>query len=290
MLDHPLQDIEAWIVLFSNSSLPVLRQTRRRLDQMRENIERAETRDLAHLILQDPIMAVRVLAYIQPFHGRVLQHEITTIAGAIMMSGIHPFFNRFTELPTIENMMAGEDSRALLGVLKVIRRAQRAADYAHEWAKWRHDNHPEEVRLAALLHDLAEILVWCFAPRLGLEIQAAQQANPTMRSSQAQIDVLGFTYQELLHALCNVWHLPELLRHLIDDDNAEQARVRNVTLAVRLARHSAYGWDDPALPDDFRDISELLHLSPDALKQRMGLLPDLPAELQSETPSVAQPQ
>lgn len=53
---------------------------------------------------------------------------------------------------------------ALLGVLQIIRRAQRAADYAQDWAIWRHDINMEEVRIAALLHDLAEILVWCSAP------------------------------------------------------------------------------------------------------------------------------
>jgi len=38
--------------------------------------------------------------------------------------------------------------------------------------------------------------------------------------------------------------------------------VRNVVLAVRLARHSAHGWDNPALPDDMDDIAQLLNASP----------------------------
>lgn len=272
MLDHPLQDTEAWLVLFSNSSLPILRQTQRRLEEMREDIDRVDPRDLAHVILQDPIMAVRVLAYIQPLRGRALQNDITTIAGAIMMSGLQPFFNRFHELPTIEGMLKGEDPHALLGVLRIIQRAQRASLYAHDWATWRHDLNMEEVRIAALLHDLAEILVWCFAPKLGLQIQAEQMAQPTMRSATAQLKVLGITLQELQQALCRVWHLPELLQHLMDDDNTSPPRVRNVILAVRLARHSAHGWDDPALPDDYRDIGELLHLSPEAVKERLGVV------------------
>lgn len=271
MLDHPLQDTEAWVVLFSNSSLPVLRHTKLQLDQMREDIDNVDARELAHIILQDPIMAVRVLAYIQPLRGRVLQNDITTIAGAIMMSGLQPFFNRFHDLPTIEGMLKGEDPHALLGVLQVIRRSQRAAHYAHDWALWRHDLNVEEVRIAALLHDLAEILVWCFAPKLGLKIRALQAAHPTMRSITAQLKVLGLTVQELQVALCGVWHLPDLLRNLIDDAHADQPRVRNVTLAVQLARHSAHGWDDPALPDDYKDIGDLLHITPEAVKQRLGL-------------------
>jgi len=273
MLDHRLPDIDAWVLLFSNNTLPVLRVTKRRLEEMRADLDRVDARELARIILQDPIMTVRVLAYIQPFRGRALQHDITTIASAVMMSGIEPFFNRFIDLPTVEEMLKGEDPHALLGVLQVIRRAQRAADYAQEWAIWRHDINMEEVRIAALLHDLTEILVWCFAPKLGLDIRAQQIARPTMRSADAQNNTLGFNFQDIQLELCKVWHLPELLLRLIDDNHSEQPRVRNVALAVRLARHSSHGWDDPALPDDYTDIGRLLNITPEAVRQRLGLEP-----------------
>lgn len=276
MLEHALPDIDSWTLLFSNNGLPILRVTKRRLDEMRADLDRVDVRELAHLILQDPIMTVRVLAFIQPMRGRSLQRDITTIASAVMMAGIEPFFNRFSELFTIEEQVKESGPQALLGVLQIIRRAQRAADYAQEWAVWRQDINMEEVRVAALLHDLSEMLVWCTAPKLGLRIQELLKTHPGMRSADAQKQILGFTFLEIQRELCRVWHLPPLLQTLIDDDNAEQARVRNATLAVRLARHSSHGWDDPALPDDYQDIGQLLHISPEAVRQRLGLEP-LPA-------------
>lgn len=273
MIDHPLPDIDSWVLFFSNNSLPVLRVTKRRLEEMRANLDRVDARELARVILQDPIMTVRVLAYTQPIRGRLLQHDITTIASAVMMSGIEPFFNRFTDLLTVEDQLKGAGPHALLGILQIIRRAQRAADYAQEWAIWRHDVNMEEVRIAALLHDLAEILVWCSAPKLGLDILARQKAQPALRSAEAQRQVLGLSFQDIQLELCRVWHLPELLQHLIDDDNNEHPRVQNVTLAVRLARHSAHGWENPALPDDYRDIGQLLNISPETVRQRLGLEP-----------------
>ena len=273
MITQALPDIESWVLRFSNNELPVLRLTKRRLEEMRARLERVDARELARLILQDPIMTVLVLAYIQPLRGKALQRDITTIAGAVMMAGIEPFFEHFSSLQTIEEHLHGEDSHALLGILHIVRRAQRAADYAQDWAIWRHDINMEEVRIAALLHDLAEILVWCAAPTLGLAIQKLQTDNPTMRSADAQKQVLGFCLLDLQRELCRVWHLPLLLQHLIDDDNAEQARVRNVTLAVRLARHSSHGWNDPALPDDIESIGTLLNLSSEAVRQRLGLAP-----------------
>ncbi|MDR2838835.1 MAG: HDOD domain-containing protein [Azonexus sp.] len=280
MIDHPLPDTDAWVVLFSNNSLPVLRTTRRRLDEMRADLNRVDTRELARLILRDPIMTVRVLAYIQPIRGRALQNDITTVASALVMSGVEPFFHRFAELPTIEGMLKDGDPRALLGILQIIRRAQRAADFAQEWAIRRQDIYVEDIRIAALLHDLAEILVWCFAPRLGLDIQAQQAANPHRRSADIQRQTLGLEFQDIQTQLCQVWRLPSLLQTLIDDSQTEQPRVRNVALAVQLARHSAQGWDDPALPDDYRAIGELLNLTPEAVRQLLGLepLPGRPVE------------
>jgi hypothetical protein len=177
MLDHALPDIDSWTLLFSNNGLPVLRVTKRRLEEMRADLDRVDARELARLILQDPIMTVRVLAYIQPLRGRSLQRDITTIASAVMMAGIEPFFHRFSELFTIEDQ-SRVPARKPCSVLQVIRRAQRAADYAQEWAIWRHDINMEEVRIAALLHDLAEILVWCSAPKLGLSIQKCSERIP----------------------------------------------------------------------------------------------------------------
>ena len=272
MLDHPLQDIDAWVLLFSNNSLPVLRVTKRRLDELREHMDDVDARELSRIIVQDPMMTARVFAFSQSIGSRSLQRDITTVASAVMMIGIEPFFNRFSDLPTIEGMLKGEDRHALLGVLQIIRRAQRAADYAQEWAIWRNDVNMEEVRIAALLHDLAELLVWTFAPSLGLEIHAQQLAHPNLRSSDAQRNTLGMTFQEIQEALCRVWHLPELLQNLLSE-NSTNLRERNVALAVRLARHSAHDWNNPALPDDYSEIGQLLNISPEAVRQRIGVDP-----------------
>lgn len=271
MLDHALPDIESWVLLFSNNSLPVLRITKRRMEEMRANLDRVDAREIARVVLQDPVMTVRVLAYIQPFRGRSLQHDITTIGGAVMMAGVEPFFRQFETLYTIEEQLHDAGPQALLGVLQIIRRAQRAADYAQEWATWRHDLNMEEVRIAALLHDLAEILVGCSAPVLRLRIAELQQADPSLRSAVAQTQVLGFPLIDLQRELCRVWHLPELLQTLIDDNHVKEPRAENVTLAVRLARHSAHGWTDAALPDDYEEIAQLLNISVEAVRQRLGL-------------------
>lgn len=270
MLDHPLPDLESWLLLFRNNELPVLRHTARQLQAARERIDHVSGRDVSRIVLQDPLMTVKVLAYIQPFRGSKLRSDITTIGSAVMMLGIEPFFAQFEELITVESMLHDEP-QALLGVLQVIRRVQRASQYAQEWALWRHDLNIDEVVIATLLHDLAEILMWCYAPRLAIDIRDRLRTHPGRRSAKVQTDVLGITLNELQLELCRVWHLPGLLHDLIDEAHAEHPRVRNVVLAVSLARHSANGWNDPALPDDLSAIGKLLNLSLEPLLERMGV-------------------
>ena len=51
------------------------------------------------------------------------------------------------------------------------------------------------------------------------------------------------------------------------DQHGEHPSIKNVIYAVNLARHSSRGWDNPALPDDFRDISGLLNVSVERVKE-----------------------
>jgi HD-like signal output (HDOD) protein len=75
-----------------------------------------------------------------------------------------------------------------------------------------------------------------------------------------QRELLHIELADLQHALMRAWRLPELLVQISDERHADTPQVRNVLLAVRLARHSANGWSDPALDDDVRDIAALLNL------------------------------
>lgn len=278
MLTHPLQDLETWLLFFSGADLPVLRHTARKLDEMREKIDRINGRDIANVVLQDPLMTVKVLTYIQPFAGKSLRSEITTIASAVMMVGVEPFFEKFKDLITVEQMLKTEP-QAMLGTLQLIRRVQRAAHYAREWAIWRQDVNVEEVTIATLLHDLTEILLWCFAPKLASDIRDLQKNDRSLRSTAAQEQVLGIHLIDLQLALCRAWHLPQLLSNLMDPAQVDQPRIRNVLLAVDLARHSANGWSDAALPDDFVALEKLLHLNRDSLIDRLKLTDEEKAAL-----------
>ncbi|RZI40916.1 HDOD domain-containing protein [Herbaspirillum sp. HC18] len=272
MMTTPLSGIESWADFLSDKEVPVLRHTVHAITQAQARVDSINVREIADVVLLDPMMTVRVLRFSAANRGRRQLQDISTVEHAVMMLGVEPFFRHFAQFDIIEDHLKPHP-QALLGLLHVIRRAQRAARYALEWATWRCDLNSEEVAIAALLHDLAEMLVWCFSPEQALQIQELQQAHPTMRSADAQQMVLGFPFNDLQALVCAKWELPELLLILMDDVYCEKPRVKNVKLAVDLARHSSHGWDDPALPDDFRAIAALMNIDEETLRFRLGLNP-----------------
>jgi len=265
-----LSGIDAWTAFLNEREIPVLRQTPRAIAAARQRADRINVREVADIVMHDPLMTVRVLRFVVRHRGQRKLQDISTVEHAVMMLGVEPFFHHFSQFDVIEDALKAQP-KALLGLLHVVRRSQRAARYALDWATWRCDLNSEEIGVAALLHDLAEMLVWCFSPQQALGIQALQEDNLSLRSADAQKAVLGFPLIDLQEVLCKSWQLPELLLSLMDDKHSERPRVKNVKLAVDLARHTAHGWDDPALPDDFIAIAKLMNIDEPTLRFRLGL-------------------
>lgn len=254
-----IKGLEHWVALLARADLPVLKQTARDLELLREDDNKLNAHSVAAVIARDPIMTVKLLRYLQQHKHRAQTAEVMQVDQALMMLGLEPFFKNVVAQPLVEEMLKPHLA-ALPRVLRVVHRSHRASEYAKDWAVQLRDLHYEEVRVAALLHDIGEILMWCFAPLQMLEIRDLQQQDKALRSHIAQQQVLGFDLIDLQRELATRWGLPQLLLNLMSDANAKQPRVRNVVLAVNLARHSANGWDDAALPDDYKDIGELLRI------------------------------
>jgi len=259
-MQQGIQGLDGWVAFLSKADIPVLKRTARELTALQQEADKLSARGVAEVISRDPLMTVKLLRYLQSHKHRSQTSEVIVVEQALMMLGLDVFFSKTPASPLVETELHTHLD-ALTQLLHVVRRAQRASNYAREWAVLHlHDMRYEEIRIATLLHDLAEMLMWCFEPAAMLQIRAIQQQDKALRSRAVQEQVLGFALADLQHALTTAWDLPELLLMLMDDDQSRKPRVRNVTLAVNLARHSANGWDDAALPDDYTDIGELLRM------------------------------
>lgn len=262
------KSMAAWLAFLGQADIPVLKHTARELERLSADESLLNARSIANVVTDDPLMTVKLLRYMQTHKHRNQKYELVDVKEALLMMGLDAFFREVPATPISEDMLDGH-IEALVHLLHTVRRAQRSANYAFDWALRLHDLHAEEVLVSALLYHVAEMLMWCFNPGQMLEIQKRQEADTTLRSADVQKQVLGFTGMEFQRQLTIEWQLPELLLNLMDPAQAKTTRVRNVKLAANLARHSAQGWDNDALPDDYREIAALLRMEPDKV---MGLV------------------
>jgi HD-like signal output (HDOD) protein len=266
-LTQPLRDLAAWTACFKASEIPVLAGTAEAVEELRLNEDAVDANLIGETVSADPLMTLRVLVHAAANRPPRMLTEPETVTSAVVMMGIGPFFRAFGPLSTVEDRLQDKPD-ALQGLRDVLRRAHRAANFALGFAVHRMDHDAAVIRHAALLHDFAELLLWCHAPDLALQIRHAQQADPALRSSTIQRAVLNVTMIDLQQSLMHAWRLPEQLVRFSDDRHVGHPSARSVMLAIRVARHTARGWDNAALPDDVHDVAQLLNLS-DAAARRV---------------------
>ena len=262
-LTTPLPSLEAWVDTLARAEIPVLAETAEALEHMRATEDDVDAHMLGEMMSTDPLMTLKVLVHASEqrrSRNAGMRADAETVTAALVLTGISPFFRAFGPQPTLEAVLADHEE-ALLGLSRVMQRAERASRFALGFAAHRADPDAAVIHSAALLHDFAEMLLWVHAPDLALQIASLQDADRHLRSQAAQKQVLGIALADLEQALMRRWHLPELLTRITSEKDARDPQVRCVQLAVRLARHTARGWDDAAVPDDLHDIAELLNLS-----------------------------
>ncbi|MGE0802955.1 MAG: HDOD domain-containing protein [Lautropia sp.] len=281
MLTKAPSSLPVWASYFAAEPIPVLERTATALAALAPEQDTVAVSQLAPLVLADPMMTVKLLAHVAQRRSKRAETGSETVAQAILMMGIPPFFTAFSSQPVIETVLASWP-QARAGVRRVLDRSYRAALFALAFAVHRKDPDAEIIHEAALMHDFTETLLWTHAPTLALEIERRRSADPTQHTGALQRAVLNIELCDLEQELLRAWRLPELLVRITDDRSADDPQARTVLLALRIARHSGDGWDHPALDADFAAAGDLLSLTPGAVRDKVI---DLDAEPDPAEPS-----
>jgi HD-like signal output (HDOD) protein len=266
-IDRQFLHVEDWLSRFSPEELPVLERTRGEIEHLRERQDSVDPQELALIIESDPMMTLKLFARVAQIPGRTHRIGPDSVKGALLMLGVVPFFSIFDGLSSVESRLRSRPE-ALEGLYAVLDRSYRAARFALAFAVHRMDPDAALLYCAALLHDVAELLLWCSEPDLARDIRSRLRARPGLRSAQAQTLVLNVKLIEIQHALMYRWRMPDRLIAVLDGQKTEnQLQVRTVELAVRVARHTANSWKDAAIPDDLLEIGRLLQLSTENVRK-----------------------
>lgn len=189
-LTQPLRDLAAWTEHFRRAEIPVRAPTAEAIEAMRENEDAVDAKAIGEMVSHDPLMTLKVLAYAATHRPARMVTDIETVTATLVMMGISPFFRAFGLQPTVDQALAAQPE-ALHGLAEVIERAHRGATFALAFAVHRMDPDAPLLHETALLHDFAEMLLWCHAPTLVLQIRSAQRADPTLRSAAIQKQLLN---------------------------------------------------------------------------------------------------
>jgi len=77
-----------WVILLSQSELPVLKHTARELALLRENENKLSAHEIAAVIAPDPIMTVKLLRYLQSHKHKAQTTELVQVEQALLMLGM----------------------------------------------------------------------------------------------------------------------------------------------------------------------------------------------------------
>ncbi len=209
----------------------------------------------AALLLEDPLLALRLLKEANRRLPRRMARDITTPLGVVLALGTQQFREQIRSAPEV-----GEENA---GFLACEARATLAARISLAWGALRHDLDPGELAMAALLANAGEIELWAFVPDLPQKALDELRDGRASRSEQAQRQACGFAFMDITLLLIENWSLPPLIRQLIRGDDGMRARMAR--LAVNTARHLSNGVEDAALPDDIREAGKLTGAGPDVL-------------------------
>jgi hypothetical protein len=111
------------------------------------------------------------------------------------------------------------------------------------------------------------MVFWCFADKgLVQKMEAATRA-PGYSNAKAEMEILGFSLQQLTARLGKEWHLGDLLQDALDESRGSNPRVKSIVLGYRLAQSVEQGWDTQEAKELTRQVAELLALPEERVAQ-----------------------
>ncbi len=245
---HKWWGASQWAAYLEHMELPVKASSKLALAELETRRgDLLSAKELADLMLDDPLFALRLLKDANQRLPRRMSRDITTPLGVVLSLGTSRFSEQLAQAPEVQ-----DDN---LGFVACEGRATLSARIAVIYGSYHHDLDPGELALAALLSNAGEIELWAFAPELPQAAQDELNSGRSQRSEEAQLKACGFAFKDLTLLMSQHWQLPPLILHLIRGD--ETLRAKLARLAMNTARHLSKGVADPGLPHDLIAAAKL---------------------------------
>jgi|GEM_PF-683271 len=253
MADMTLKD---WFELLKPGKTPVFRHTKNAILALERNREDVTARELAQIVLADPLATLRVIYDAYQRTGRRFNGQIATAEAAILMQGVDKFMDEASYYPILEQVEVARNEVVLRAVYRLLRLAQHSAWQARDFSVLNTDIQAEEVQVAALLYYAPEFLFWLQAPHIARNLARLRRR---MHSVEAEREALGFELAPLRLKMLEEWSIAEVSRDLLDPRLAELPRQTILNAALHISHHSRFGWWDESLSADYETLAGVIH-------------------------------
>lgn len=239
MADPLTASPETLLARLKPGETPIFRQTKRAILNLRKRGDSLSAKELARIVLADPLATLRVIYQANNRNRRSLGGEIATVEHAIMMQGVGPFLGAAASLPVLEEGLGAKSKSVEASLYRLLRIAQHAAWQARDFAVLTADTRAEEVEVAALLYYVPDLLFWVQAREIA---QSLARKRRMMAYEDAEQAVLGMPLARLRLDLMSLWTVPEITRDLLNPEFAERPRQNILGACLGIAHRGRHGW------------------------------------------------
>ncbi|WP_347986821.1 HDOD domain-containing protein [Methylomonas sp. AM2-LC] len=254
------KSIEEWTETLLAQELPIFSNTAQKIYRSLNDTKKGAL-DLAAIIMQDPNLTAKLLKIGNSSYYNPSRQKMSTVTRAIILLGAECIRELTIACSFIESIL---NSSNKLRANQEIAQAIHAAVQAREFAIAMHDELPEEVFVAALLHNIAHIAFWCSNHPQTEQINYLLETRK-ISVQDAEKQILGFSLRELSKKLCKSWHLGGLIEESICRPESTHPRIKLVLMGSEISAALKLGWESTAMQNCLHKLEKLTGDTPEAI-------------------------
>lgn len=263
VLQQP-RTLEEWAELLQVEELPIFSHTAQRIYASIEDNKKGAM-ELAAIILQDPNLTAKLLKISNSPYYNPSKQKISTISRAIVILGLDMIRELTLACSFLESILSSADKER---AHKEIATAIHSAVQARELAILIKDQSPEEIFIAALLHNIGHIAFWCSHNQKILDIHQ-MITRSGLQGQEAEKKVLGFSLADLGKKLSKSWHLGGLIDEAINHPDSHDKRIQMVRMGGVICDAITHGWDSAQMDSCLRQLRSISGETIESLKAKI---------------------
>ena len=214
-----------WQTFLIDKPLPILMRTKLDVQDLIDQPQLSITQYVGP-ILFDACFSASIFKHVNTQRVNAGRNPLTTLENALSHLGQSAFQDFLNQTPIFEELNL--PPRNAQEYMRTMGQACHASLQAKRWGEQRNSAQFDEVLLAALLQNITELMLWCYADKTMLEIEHACYVEKKGYEAAAE-QVLGCGMRELAVVLAESWNLPEMA------EDGLRSKLDNFTLATGAA-------------------------------------------------------